>query len=998
MKMDLESSCLVSRALKLITDVRQIAVQIAVNRADFLMMAYYLVELRPFLEELNKQQEFLLAKLAWPSLQRFTNVVESICTFTKVCASRSRIFLLCHSNDLAQEMNKLIKKLAECMSAVFYESREALSNCETMAHDIHARLDSLSFSPETGHNSIALEISKLLGEVEKGNSMDIDEQQRQCTTLLQKIASHLNVSFSEVSVLQMELQEDLKVAESEGREDDIHELKRLCAFLCSPDVADDRLEPLSPRGMYTWEVPSSFFCPITKEVMREPVMLEKGHTYEKAAISEWFQRGYRTCPDTMEELKSLELIPNVTLQKAMDEYFSKMHTQQLMHSLHELKEDSTPAEIEARINVIKSILRKDSGYLRLLVPLGGLGPLLSVLKPSSPQIREWIFRILYKIALLGDSYKLSIVEEKAVPTFIRILQKSPGDTGGLLQLLWELSKCEAASSAILSERGAVLIIASACNLCQNDQKLLAEKLLDNLCHFDKSVIIEAAKSSVFGPLVSTLSSGDEDLKLKLATAISDSLELNEHNSSVLVKAGVISPLLHLFQYGIFETKQAAGKALHQLSTSDANIPSFANEGAIPILVKLLGASIPQLKLDALAILSNLATDARVAAAIEQEGSVTHHLGILLGDSLMQEYSIKTLQCMAKDSKTVRKSLSNLVPIIYNLLKEEGLSGNCRGSILGLLCFLAEDRETRDALLTSTDTVKFLIDHMEKNASAEDKEVILNLLAGLSKLEEMKSRMAVENRLLGLCLGNLKLHNNHRMQEAAAVILSQLCDPARTQLGTLVTLSKQGLISSLVEIISSTASTERAKFYAIATLAHLSNCTPHLTERQSLFKQLLAWLGMKKFKACDVHLGKCSIKGTLCIVEAGAVHLLVNVIKEGASHSAEPAVDVLKTLVEHKENQNRGVDFLVKNDIIPVLVSIVGKSSLLTEKAASMMELIFRVKRYRDERFSKAATISLSRILGTGSANARRAASIALMHLKKVPRGTSYDPFTSTTTT
>ncbi|KAI5071440.1 hypothetical protein GOP47_0013691 [Adiantum capillus-veneris] len=803
-------------------------------------------------------------------------------------------------------------------------------------------------------------------------------------------------------MLQLELQKDLTVAESEGREEDIHELKKLCALLCSPEVTDGRRafisEPSSPRGVHVWEVPRPFFCPITKEIMREPVMLEQGHTYEKSAILEWFQRGYRTCPDTGNELTSLELIPNVTLQEAMDQYFSNMHKQQLLHSLQELKEESTPAGIEASINVIKSLLRKDSGYVRLLVPLGGLGPLISVLKLSSSPIREWIFRILYKIAVLGDSYKLSIVEEDAIPTFIRILSKNPGDNGGPLQLLWELSKFKAAASAILSERGAVLIIASACNLCQNDQKVLAEKLLDNLCLFDKSIIVEAAKSSVFGPLISGLSSGDEELKLKLAISISDSLELDEHNSSVLVKAGVIPPLLHLLQHGIFESKQAAGKALHQLSATDANIPFFANEGAIPILVKLLGASIPQLKVDALAILSNLATDIRVAAEIDEEGTVTHHLGLLLGDPLMQEYSIKTLQCMAKDSKTVRKSLLNLVPIIYRLLKEEGLSSSCRGSILGLLCFLAEDRETRNALLTSADMIKFLLDLMGKSATAEDKEVVLNLLAGLSKIEGMKSIMVSESQLLGLCLGYLKLHINHKMQEAAAVILSQLCDPALTQPSTLVTLARQGLISNLVEIFSSTSSTERAKYYAITTLGHFSACTPRLTERQSLLKQLLAWLGMKKFKICNVHSGKCSIKGTLCIVEAGAVPLLIHLIKEGGSQSAEQSVDVLKTLVDHKESQSRGVDFLVKNEIIPSLVSIVGKSSLLTERAASMMEIIFRIKRYREERYSKAATISLARILGTGSADARRAASIALMHLKKVPRGTSYDPFTSTTTT
>eukprot|EP00250_Pteridium_aquilinum_P006272 c16224_g1_i1 orf=272-3358(-) len=1000
MKMDLDSSALVLKALKLINDVRHTAMQIVVNRADFLMMAYYLVELQPFLEELNKQQDFLTANPAWPSLQRFTNVVESMHTFTKSCASKSKIYLLCHSHDLVQEMTKSFKKLAECVAAVLAESSEVLSSCEKRANETQVRLNSLSFSGNPAHNMLAQEIRSALMDDERGGNVDDDEQQRQATNLLQKIANHLNVPASETLALKVELQEDLKAAESEGRENDIHELKELCSLLSTAEDLDDRRilsfsEPGSPLGMHAWEIPKSFFCPITREVMREPVMLEQGHTYEKSAIVEWFQRGYRTCPDTGKELKTLELIPNVQLQQAMDEHFSKMHKHQLIIALHELRDESTPAGIEATINRIKNILTKDSGYKRLLVSLDGLRPLVSALKLSPSHVREWILRILYNISLLGDPYKLSIVEADAIPMFLRILQKSPGDRGGPLQLLWELSKCEAASKAILSEKGSVLIIASSCNLCQNDQKLLAEKLLDNLCRYDESIIIEAAKSSIFSPFISSLKSGNETLKLKIATAVYDSLELNDHSSSALVSAGVVPPLLHLLQHGTFEGKQAAGKALRQLSTPDANKTMFANASAIPILVKLLETSIPQLKVDALAILSNLATDRQMAAEIDHEGTVTHHLGLLLGDPLMQEYSIKTLQFMAKDSQTVRESLIMLVPSIYRLLQAEGLSSKCQANVLGLLCFLAEDRLTRSALLTSTDMITFLIGLIEKGRGAEDKEAVLSLLAGLSKIDEMKSKMASESQLLVVCSGYLKVQNNHRMQESAAVILSQLCDPALTDPSTLVVLGKQGLISSMIEILNSSASTDRAKYFVISTLLHFSKCTPRLTEPQSFLKQLLAWLGMKKFRICEVHTGKCSIKGTLCIVEAGAVPLLMNVIKEGAPQSAEQAVEVLNTLVT-KENRSRGVDLLVRNGVIASLVSIVGKSNDATEKAAKLMEIIFQIKRYRDERFSKAATASLATILGTGTADARKAASVALMHLKKLTRGTDYT-FSTTTT-
>ncbi len=49
---------------------------------------------------------------------------------------------------------------------------------------------------------------------------------------------------------------------------------------------------------------SSFKCPITGEVMINPVTTEDGHTYEHAAIKEWFERGNETSPSTGQDLRN----------------------------------------------------------------------------------------------------------------------------------------------------------------------------------------------------------------------------------------------------------------------------------------------------------------------------------------------------------------------------------------------------------------------------------------------------------------------------------------------------------------------------------------------------------------------------------------------------------------------------------------------------------------------------------------------------------------------
>ena len=63
------------------------------------------------------------------------------------------------------------------------------------------------------------------------------------------------------------------------------------------------------------KVPSLFRCPISLDVMRSPVSLCTGITYERASIQRWLDSGNTTCPATMLPLPSTDLVPNLTLRR-----------------------------------------------------------------------------------------------------------------------------------------------------------------------------------------------------------------------------------------------------------------------------------------------------------------------------------------------------------------------------------------------------------------------------------------------------------------------------------------------------------------------------------------------------------------------------------------------------------------------------------------------------------------------------------------------------------
>ena len=66
--------------------------------------------------------------------------------------------------------------------------------------------------------------------------------------------------------------------------------------------------------------PDAFLCPITFDIMDEPVFLvESGHTFEKVALQEWLQNN-NTCPLTQTELITKQFVTNWSLKKAIEEW------------------------------------------------------------------------------------------------------------------------------------------------------------------------------------------------------------------------------------------------------------------------------------------------------------------------------------------------------------------------------------------------------------------------------------------------------------------------------------------------------------------------------------------------------------------------------------------------------------------------------------------------------------------------------------------------------
>ncbi|CAL5213145.1 unnamed protein product [Lathyrus oleraceus] len=68
------------------------------------------------------------------------------------------------------------------------------------------------------------------------------------------------------------------------------------------------------------QIPYHFRCPISLELMTDPVTVSTGQTYDRNSIESWVNTGNTTCPVTRANLTDFTFIPNHTLRRLIQEW------------------------------------------------------------------------------------------------------------------------------------------------------------------------------------------------------------------------------------------------------------------------------------------------------------------------------------------------------------------------------------------------------------------------------------------------------------------------------------------------------------------------------------------------------------------------------------------------------------------------------------------------------------------------------------------------------
>lgn len=332
-------------------------------------------------------------------------------------------------------------------------------------------------------------------------------------------------------------------------------------------------------------IPDDFRCPISLELMKDPVIVSTGQTYERACIQKWLDAGHRICPKTQQTLLHTALTPNYVLKSLIDIWC-----------------ENNGVELPKKQGNCKSrkSCSKASDCDRAAVDT-----LLEKLASGSLEQQRAAAGELRLLAKRNADNRVCIAEAGAIPLLVELLSSlDPRTQEHAVTAILNLSINESNKGTIVNA-GAIPDIV---DVLKNGSTEARENAAATL--FSLSVIDEyKAKIGAAGAipaLITLLNEGTPGGKKDAATAIFN-LSIYQGNKAKAVKAGIVGPLMRLLKDSGAGMVDEALAILAILASHPEGKTAIGQAEPIPILVEVIKTGSPRNRENAAAVLWSLCT-------------------------------------------------------------------------------------------------------------------------------------------------------------------------------------------------------------------------------------------------------------------------------------------------------------------------------------------------------------------------------------------------------
>lgn len=772
----------------------------------------------------------------------------------------------------------------------------------------------------------------------------------------------------------------------------------------------------------------AFLCPLTKQVMRDPVTLENGQTFEREAIERWFKQckeaGRRpVCPLTQRELRSTELNPSIALRSTIEEWNARNEAVQLDMARRSLTSGSSEQDILQALKFIQYLCKKSRSNKHVIRNEEMIPMIIDMLKSSFRRARLRALETLRIVVEEDSDNKEIMAQGDTVRTVVKFLSNEQSkEREEAVLLLYELSKSEALCEKIGSVNGAILILVGmASSTSENIVAVeMADKTLENLGKSENNVR-QMAENGRLRPLLRLLLEGSSETKLSMAAFLGD-LVLN-NDVKVLVARTVGSSLINIMKSGNIQSREAALKALNQISSYDASARILIEAGILPPLVKDLftvGAhQVPmRLKEVAATILANVVSSGydfdSVPVGPEQQTLVSeeiiHNLLHLISNTgpaieckLLQVLvgltnSLITISSVVSAIKSSGATIS-LVQFIEAPQKDLRLASI--KLLLNLSPYMGP--ELASCLRGTSGQLGSLIKIISENIGiTEEQAAAVGLLADLPERDIGLTRQMLDEgafQLVNLRILRIRQGETRGSRfmtpylEGLVKVLSRVTFALADELDAIAFCRNHNLAAVFIELLQ-TNGLDNVQMVSAMALENLSQESKNLTTLPELPNpgfcvSIFPCLGKPTIITglCTVHKGTCSLKETFCLLEGQAVGKLVALLDHTNEKVVEASLAALCTLLDDGVDIEQGVHVLCEAEgIRPILdVLLEKRTENLRRRAVWAVE---RILRSDDIAYEISGDPNVSTALVDafqhGDYRTRQIAERALKHVDKIP--------------
>ncbi|XP_020571690.1 U-box domain-containing protein 44-like [Phalaenopsis equestris] len=773
----------------------------------------------------------------------------------------------------------------------------------------------------------------------------------------------------------------------------------------------------------------SFICPLTKEVMKDPVVLESSQNYDRFAILKWFERCMEdgrapTCPMTGQEQVSLELKRNIGLAGTIEEWVNRNIEVQIKAALQYLGEGGLSSEDSAE-KVLNSLYRiseehpesryrvRNAGIVNLVVQM-----LKKQSKLMGSRLRWKALMTLHSMARDEES-KLIMLKEGITRLAIRSLSEtSEKEREFALRILLDFSVEEEFSLNLALEKGALYLLTSiAGNSNQPSLSNLAEDVLNSMEKVEGN-IESLSKEGRYQPLLIRLCEGSKDVRMEIVKLLGK-MNLTDSGRNYIARKGgrVLVGMLSSNVDGL----EPSLRALYNLSSLSDNAAVLVGQGLLPALTAILFTK----QLDGSSNLKELAalTMAKIvsnpghweSSFADNEGHEMHSAFII--HKLVELLDLSSGECRAavlhvlcgvmtspkaSDSAATHIRSCNGIKTILQFLELSDES--CRAHSFRLLSLLSE--KMGQVILEefrSSGKIPFLKERLQSPHSPLPEKADISCILSNLPFSDTEVTNLLGPDLLTWAVTQVKIQssnslgkNSKNARNMIDGLLGLLLHYSKNHDPKIISLIQETHFMAIFREQLSNHSNHRVKRLGALGLKYLSESASLSSATRDSEVQpftgfcapfvLLCGKPSVIRSQCPFHSVHCADDSSFCLLKANAIKQLIDLMDDDNIEVQLAAVEALLTLISDTGTFEKAVEKLEEFGLFKeavLLLKGLGPGEL-QERVVLMVDIFLQKKSLAEQCATNSDLVkALVEALKHGNANTRSYAQDALQNLNQI---------------